>query len=684
VIGSLVGGYRVVTELGTGVLGTVYYAEHPVIGRRAAIKVLSQEVSRGAARLERFLTHLKVVGSIRHPNIVDVLDVGQTPTGATFIVMEMLEGESLDERLERVGMLDEITAVRVLAQIASAVGAAHDRSLIHGALKAGNVFITNNVDYPDFVKVLDFGALTLTATAAQKPSPYWAPELRVGNPPDSESDVFAIGVLAYEMLVGARPFASHGALAPAQVARELDGSRPGDPLPVSPPQPAPSGDGEAWQPGAPSPPMPVHQRNPGISPALSRVVDRALAIDPEQRWSSLREFRRAIERALTAPSAPEAELERVGGQGGSGSGSGSGSAGGGAGRATEPPATASSFLSSADEVRVERLQARKVGRALSDIVVRRMQENRLQVPTMPLVALKALDVLRDPSATFATIAKVIEQDPVIAARILRVVNSAAYSRRQTVTTIEQAVSQIGVKPLRILLVELAACQIFTSRSAGIRQKFKLIWEHCLAVGMLARDLAELVSSRVEPDVAYLGGLLHDLGKPIVAGLLLEAERKLVEELDVPWMTETLWQKTVAEAHRGVGAALASGWRLPSAVVEAIEHCDSYDRAAGPHACANLVRFANVLAKREGIYVGDVSGEEIVATVLQGRQVLRVDERAEAQLVATLRDRTSHVVGERGARAVNPNPRSPAVHQPPPSRQPATHHVPVGVRRTRHA
>jgi len=683
VIGSLVGGYRVVTELGTGVLGTVYYAEHPVIGRRAAIKVLSPEVSRGAARLERFLTHLKVVGSIRHPNIVDVLDVGQTSTGATFIVMEMLEGESLDERLERVGMLDEVTAVRVLAQVASAVGAAHDRGLIHGALKAGNVFITNNVDYPDFVKVLDFGALTLTATSAQKPSPYWAPELRVGNPPDSESDVFAIGVLAYEMLVGARPFAAHGAVVPPRVARPLDGPGPADPPPL-----APVAGGEAGAAASPIPPVPVHERNPGISPALSRVVTRALAADPEQRWSSLREFRRAIERALTAghaaPLSPEAEPERAAGDGWGGSGSGSGNGGtGGSSGAGEIPAMASSLLSPADEVRVERVQARKVGRALSDIVVRRMQENRLQVPTMPLVALKALDVLRDPSATFATIARVIEQDPVIAARILRVVNSAAYSRRQTVTTIEQAVSQIGVKPLRILLVELAACQIFTSRSAGIRQKFKLIWEHCLAVGMLARDLAELVSSRVEPDVAYLGGLLHDLGKPIVAGLLLEAERKLVEELDVPWMTETLWQKTVAEAHRGVGAALASGWRLPSAVVEAIEHCDSYDRAAGPHACGNLVRFANVLAKREGIYVGDVSGEEIVANVLQGRQVLRIDENAEARLVATLRDRTSQVVGERGARAIHPNSRSAAVHQPP-SRQPASHHVPVGVRRSRHA
>jgi putative nucleotidyltransferase with HDIG domain len=657
VIGSLIGGYRVVTELGSGVLGAVYYAEHPVIGRRAAIKVLSQEVSRDAGRLDRFLTHLKVVGSIRHPNVVDVLDVGQTPAGATFIVMEMLEGESLDERLERVGALDEITAVRVLGQIASAVGAAHDRGLVHGALKGGNVFITNNVDYPDFVKVLDFGALTLTPPQDERPSPYWAPELRLGHPPDNESDVFAIGVLAYEMLAGAPPFERTGAVAAA-------GRPAGD-------QPDRPGGG-----GSPPGPMPLHTRNPSLSPALSRVIERALATQPEARWSSLRELRRALERALTAPEEPPTEPDAVtrGGQ----------------------PASlgvASSAPFAADEVRIERVQARKVGRALSDIVIRRMQENRLQVPTMPLVALKTLDVLREPSATFSTIARVIEQDPVIAARILRVVNSAAYSRRQTVTTIEQAISQIGVKPLRILLVELAACQIFTSRSAGIRQKFKLIWEHCLAVGMLARDLAVLLSSRIDPDVAYLGGLLHDLGKPIVAGLLLEAERKLVEELDVPWMTETLWQKTVAEAHRGVGAALASGWRLPSAVVEAIEHCDSYDRAAGPHSSANLVRFANVLAKREGIYVGEISGEEIVATVLQGRQILRVSEEVEGRLVATLRDRTAHVVGERGARALPLPPGAAAagvhppagVHQPPPQRKSSPHHAPAGGRRrSRHA
>ncbi len=596
------------TELGAGPSGSVYYAEHPVIGRRAAIKVLSPAISSARERLDRYITHLKIVSSIRHPNIVDVLDIGQVPAvpsargsglntppdaELTFVVMEMLEGESLGERLERVGALDEAAAVRILVQIASAVGAAHDRGLVHAALKAENVFITNSVDYPDFVKVLDFGAYKLQAPGALTASHYLAPELTAEVEPDSGADVYAAGILAYEMLVGAPPF-----------VREHEAH---------------------LDPEARLPPLPPHERRAGISRALSGVVMRAIAQNPDQRWPSLRDFRRSIERASSPAStavaaAPTALPEPAG------------------------PATP------AEVQRTERVQAKKVGRALSNIILRRISENRLQLPSMPLVALKCLDVLRDPNVTFADVARVIEQDPVIASRVLRVVNSAAYSRRHVVKTLDQAISQIGVKPMRILLVEVAACQVFTSRSAGIRQKFKLIWEHCLAVGMLARDLAHCLRSRVEPDAAYLGGLLHDIGKPIIGGLLLEAERKLIEELDVPWMTESLWQKTVAESHRSVGAAVAAAWKLPAEVIEAVERCDSYDREAGPHGCGNLVRFANTLAKREGIYVGDVGGDEIIAAVLQGRAVLGVDEATEATLIATLRDRTSAVTAGRTHRS----------------------------------
>ena len=597
-VGQLIGGYRVVTELGSGPTGIVFYAEHPMIGRRAAIKVLASDLGEGP-RLDRFLTHLKIVSGIRHPNIVDVLDVGRMPDPAfpngsrelTFVVMEMLEGETLGERLERAEQLDETTAIRLLGQIAAALGAAHDRGLSHDALKPENVFVTNSADYPNFVKVLDFGATTLRPTEGVTfaSSPYLAPELMMGGAASPASDMYALGVLGYHMLVGSPPWKrAHERLRPDET---------------------------------PMPPMPPHERQPGVSRAVSDVLMRALAHDPDDRWPGMREFRRALERA-TAPYSQGLPTNTV-----------------------LPPVAVPA--AGAESQRTERVQAKMVGKALSSIILRRINENRLQLPSMPLVALKALDVLRDPNATFADIARILEPDPVIAARVLRVVNSAAYSRRDPVKTLEKAVSQIGVKPMRILLVELAACQVFTSRSSGIRQSFKQIWEHCLAVAMLSRDLASNLATRVDSDVAYLAGLMHDIGKPIVAGLLLEAERKLIEELDVPFMTETLWRKTVAESHRGVGAVVASSWKLPPAIADAILHCDAYDQTGGPHAVSNIVRFANALAKREGIYVGDVVGDEIVAAILQGRTVLGVDEATEAKLIATIRDRAGNAAEDRG-------------------------------------
>jgi len=100
----------------------------------------------------------------------------------------------------------------------------------------------------------------------------------------------------------------------------------------------------------------------------------------------------------------------------------------------------------------------------------------------------------------------------------------------------------------------------------------------------------------------------------------------------------------------VGAAIAASWQLPPAISEAITDCDAYDQDTDVNSCANLVRFANAIAKREGIYVGDVVGEEIVAAVLQGRAVLGVDEAIEATLIATLRDRTSATIDGRSQRS----------------------------------
>jgi putative nucleotidyltransferase with HDIG domain len=217
-----------------------------------------------------------------------------------------------------------------------------------------------------------------------------------------------------------------------------------------------------------------------------------------------------------------------------------------------------------------------------------------------------------------------------------------YGGREPITSIENAISRLGIKPFRVIMIELAAREVFVSKSQRIRQAFRGIWEHCLAVGMLARDVASRLPGAADGETAYLAGLFHDVGKPVVGSLLLEAERSLIEELDEPFMTDTLWIRVVDDAHRDVGAALASQWNLPPAVIKAIAGCDAYEAGAGRASCTNLIRYANALTKSQGIYVGAVVAEEIAAVVSEGRRVLNVDEGTESLLVAGLGERVQSI------------------------------------------
>jgi len=159
-VGKVLGEYRLVTALRSGGMGTVYYAEHTLIGHRAAIKILRPEVARDPQVVSRFLTEARAVNDIRHPNVVEITDMGQLGD-LHYIVMSFLEGETLGERLERSKILDESATVRIVRQIASALAAAHDRNVVHRDLKPENVFLLNHPDYPDYVKVLDFGIAKL-------------------------------------------------------------------------------------------------------------------------------------------------------------------------------------------------------------------------------------------------------------------------------------------------------------------------------------------------------------------------------------------------------------------------------------------------------------------------------------------------------------------------------------------
>jgi putative nucleotidyltransferase with HDIG domain len=605
-IGKLIRDYRVVTELGSGGMGTVYFAEHTVIGRRAAIKVLNSDVSANEEIVARFFNEAKAVNAIRHPNIVDITDFGQVDS-IYYLVMEMLEGETLGARMEHTRPISEKNTVRILSQVASAVGAVNEHGIVHRDLKPENIFLTNHPDYPDFVKVLDFGVVKLmgppaegalkTRVGAAIGTPaFMSPEQCIGDANlDHRSDIYSLGVVGYEMLTGGLPFV-------------------GDSL-------------EVMMGHARGVLVPPKERYPALSDRLNDVIVCALAKKPEARFASMRELRLALEAAITPQRPPRAAagpddlappprvLTPV--------------------PEPEPPPMidlALAWEEHARQDRIERAQTKKVGGKLREIIARRIAQNRLAVPSMPAVAVRCLDLLRNKDAKFSELASTVEKDPLIAARLLKVVNSPMYGGREPITSLENAISRLGMKPFRTIMIELAAREVFVSKSQRIRQMFRGIWEHCLAVGMLARDVAQRLPGAADADACYLAGLFHDVGKPVVGALLLEAERSLIDEINEPFMTDTLWLKVINDSHRDVGASLSSQWNLPPAVTRAIARAHTYEESAGRASCTNVVRYANALTKQQGIYVGTIDADEIAGIVADGRRILKVDEGTETLLV----------------------------------------------------
>jgi serine/threonine protein kinase len=217
--GTNAGGYIIDGELGRGGMGVVYSAKHPVIGKRAAIKVLKPSLSNNPATIERFIQEARSVNAIGHPNIVDIFDFDVLPDGRRFLVMDLLEGESLRKRVKR-GPLHVHEAVLVIDEIASALDAAHSKGFIHRDLKPDNVYLVQQSGRFD-VKLLDFGLAKLlpassgllparayrTATGAQLGTPdYMSPEqLRGEKSIDHRTDIYALGVVAFEMITGKRP-----------------------------------------------------------------------------------------------------------------------------------------------------------------------------------------------------------------------------------------------------------------------------------------------------------------------------------------------------------------------------------------------------------------------------------------------------------------------------------------------
>jgi len=262
--------YRVLSTLGAGGMGSVYLAEHLTVGRTVAIKVLSSEWSGKSFVTRRFQAEARIASAIGHPNIVEVFDAGQLPDHRLFLVMEHLEGRDLGDELDERGALSQQRTALIIRQVALALAAAHNVGVIHRDLKPGNVMIARRAD-DEVVKILDFGIASsprataregqrLTRPGAIMGTPdYMAPEQATSAEPTPRFDVYALGAMTFEMLVGEPPLAAETPFELMVCKRQT---------------PSPS----------------LATRAPHVHPEFVALVDDCLKIHPSERPRDAAEF----------------------------------------------------------------------------------------------------------------------------------------------------------------------------------------------------------------------------------------------------------------------------------------------------------------------------------------------------------------------------------------------------------
>lgn len=261
--------YRLEELIGQGGMAVVYQAVDLRSGRSIALKLLRDAYNQDPDAILRFQREAKAALALHHANIVETLDAGELE-GQHYIAMERVAGENLRAYLDGRGALPPAEAVRIAGQVAEGLAAAHRLGLIHRDVKPSNILLTPRGD----AKLTDFGIVhtlgsagTTTAGVVLGSAQYLSPEQARGQPVDARSDLYALGIVLYEMLTGRVPFRADSALGLLQQQIEAD-------------------------------PTPPHQVRPGIPPEIEQVVLRAMQKDRRARFASAEEFKAALQRAL--------------------------------------------------------------------------------------------------------------------------------------------------------------------------------------------------------------------------------------------------------------------------------------------------------------------------------------------------------------------------------------------------
>jgi serine/threonine-protein kinase len=280
---TLDGRYRLVAHIASGGMGAIFRAEHVHLRKDVALKVLRPDLTASPDLVERFRREAEIAATLEHENIVRVTDFGRSPEGWLFLAMEFLEGESLFERLRRDGPMRPEVAIPILVQVCRGLDAAHGRGVVHRDLKPENVFLVGG-EYP-VAKILDFGIAKLTdpGTASETQAgmvvgtpEYLSPEQAMGTVVDARADIYALGLIAWRMLVGRHPF--HAPDARGLVL--MQATRPVPPL------------GEA------------RPELLGAWPGLAAAVARCCAKDPLERYPAAGLLGDELQAMLPAPATP--------------------------------------------------------------------------------------------------------------------------------------------------------------------------------------------------------------------------------------------------------------------------------------------------------------------------------------------------------------------------------------------
>ncbi|HYP97803.1 MAG TPA: serine/threonine-protein kinase [Polyangiaceae bacterium] len=260
------GKYALVREIGSGASGRVYEAEHLVVGKFVAIKVMHREAFAEPDQRDQFVSEARAAARIAHPNVVDIHDLGVTPDGVPYLVMELLRGETLDEIIGGRGALPPQYACELMLQVLAALSAAHAQGFLHCDLKPANVMVVHPRPDRPHVKVLDFGIARRmfeengrAARGSGGTPMFMSPEQARGDVVDVRSDIYSASAMLYAMLAGREPFEGHTSAAVLKRVTAGDFA-------------------------------PLHKVNPQVPKLLATIVERGMATTPRRRIDSAEEF----------------------------------------------------------------------------------------------------------------------------------------------------------------------------------------------------------------------------------------------------------------------------------------------------------------------------------------------------------------------------------------------------------